>query len=178
MSIIFNTLYPSIQRALFTLAALAACSAAWANDKHIDVTVENQGSTSKLVFDNSECPDRPNERGCVLAEKGTSPMISWQLQGDNAGAWRLTRLQMSPDGVHWGHPNFPLADCTVADFRLSASDRATGNASTAQIVGNGNMLQIRDWNDNECETHYRLYAEPVGGGAPIDSDPTIRNKGK
>lgn len=47
------------------------------------------------------------------------------------------------------------------------------------------MIQVRNHNqqayrNNEdvCVTHYRLYAEPVGGGAPIDSDPTIRNKGK
>lgn len=112
-------------------------------------------------------------------------MISWQLEGPNAGDWRFTRLQMSPDGVHWGHPNFPLADCTVEDFGLSASDRTSGDASTAQIVGNGNMLQIRNHNQQAyrnnqdvCVTHYRLYAEPVGGGAPIDSDPTIRNKGR
>ena len=61
---------------------------------------------------------------------------------------------------------------------MTEADRATGDASSAQVVANGKRLQIRDNNQNVCDTHYRLYAEPVNGGDEIDSDPRIRNGGK
>jgi len=148
-----------------------------AQDKHIDVTVRQEGAVHKLVFLNSECPDSPNEKGCVTADRGNSPNISWRLDESASGAWILSRLQFSPDGVHWGDPSHQLEDCTADDFGLSQEDRSTGHASSAQIVANGRMLQIHDSNRNTCTTHYRLYAMPLQGGLEIDSDPIIQNRG-
>jgi hypothetical protein len=148
-----------------------------AEDKHVDVTVRQEGGVNKLVFLNSECPDRPNESGCVTADRGNSPNISWQLDSSAAGAWVFSRLQFSPDGVHWGDPSHPLKDCTVSDFGLDEASRGTGHVSSAQILGNGRMLQIHDANRDTCTTHYRLYAAPAGGGMEIDSDPIIDNRG-
>ena len=160
------------------LGVLAMCGNALAQDKHIDVSVQQNGGAYKLVFNNSECPDSPSEKGCVFAAKGSQPVISWELTGDLAGQWHFTRLQFSPDGNHWGESGYPLANCTVEDFGLTAADRISGSASTAQVIGHGQKMQIRDRNQNECTTHYRIYAEPVGGGGEIDSDPRIKNGGK
>lgn len=166
-----------LARALMAAFAFIVCGQALAQDKHLDVRVEQQGSRAKLVFEASECPGRPSERGCVEAAKGTSPMISWELKDGNG--WEFTRLQMSPDGDHWGDARHPLADCTVADFGLTEAERLSGDTSSqARVVANGSMLQIRDQNQNVCSTHYRLYARPTGGGPEIDSDPLIENRGK
>jgi hypothetical protein len=134
-----------------------------AQDKHINVTVQG----SKLVFMNSECPDRPGEMGCVTAEYGSSPMISWELTGAGSEDWAFSGLRFNPT---------PLQDCTVSDFDLSEADRQSGNASTAQIVSNGKRLQIRDRNRNQCITQYTLSAVS-GDGRQIDSDPIIENRG-
>jgi hypothetical protein len=160
---------------LVLLAIWPACS--MAQDKHIDVTVRQEGAVHKLVFLNSECPDRAGEMGCVMADHGNSPNISWQLDDAGSADWILSRLQFSPDGSNWGDPSHPLTNCTVEDFRLTESDRSTGLASSAQIVSNGRMLKIRDGNRNVCVTHYRLYAMPRAGGMEIDSDPVIDNRG-
>lgn len=146
-----------------------------AQDKHIDVIVVNAGSGDKLDFDNSECPERPFDRGCITAEHGSSPNITWQLPQDSG--YVFTRLQFSPDGNSWGDPSRPLQNCTVEDFALSDADRYSGNASTARVLGGGKMLMIRDYNRNACITHYRIYAMPENGGAEIDSDPIIDNRG-
>lgn len=159
------------------LLALIVAAPLAAQDKHIDVSVEPNGSGYKLRFLNSECSDRPSEMGCIMAEHGTSPNISWRISGAGAGQWVFTRLQFSADGYSWGDPSRPLAECTVEDFALSENDRYSGNASTAQVTANGAMLMIRDRNRNECRTHYRIYAMPVGGGMEIDSDPIIDNRG-
>lgn len=143
--------------------ALLFCSAAFAQDKHIDVSVQG----NKLVFLNSECSDRPSEMGCVMAERGSSPMISWELTGPGAEQWRFSGLSFSPT---------PLQDCTVADFGLSEADRQSGVASTAQVVAAGKRLQIRDHNRNVCTTQYTLSAVS-DGGRQIDSDPVIDNRG-
>jgi len=164
-------------RMVLAIAAIIYCGSVLAQDKHIDVSVVPSGGAFKLVFNNSECSDAPSERGCVFADRGTQPVISWELTGNLAGQWKFTRLQMSPDGTHWGEAGYPLRDCTVEDFNLTAADRASGEASSAQIVANGKRVQIRDNNRNVCETHYRLYAAPVNGGGEIDSDPRIRNGG-
>jgi len=148
-----------------------------AADKHIDVSVRQEGGGHKLVFLTSECPDRPNDLGCVMAEHGNSPNISWRLDESVANAWIFSRLQFSPDGVHWGDASHPLTDCTVGSFGLDDSSRATGEASSAQILANGRMLQIHDSNRDTCTTHYRLYAMPAGGGMEINSDPIIENRG-
>jgi hypothetical protein len=148
---------------------LAVGGQAQAQDKHIDVTIQN----GKLVFLNSECPGNP-EPGCVLAEAGSSPVISWQLKDDAGMDWQFAGLQFSPDGASWG--SAPLQDCTVADFGLSEADRQSGSASTAQIVANGKRLQIRDLNRNTCITHYKLSARS-GNGDHADSDPIIDNRG-
>jgi hypothetical protein len=143
--------------------AIGACDVLMAQDKHINVTVNG----SKLVFQNSECPDRPNDMGCVLVEKGNSPMISWELAGPGSEGWTLSALQFTP---------VPVQQCTVDDFGLSDADRQTGAASTAQIVSNGKRLQIRDRNRNVCESQYTLIAVS-SDGRQVDSDPVIRNGG-
>jgi hypothetical protein len=160
------------------LGMLAICGNALAQNKHIDVSVQQSSGAFKLVFNNSECPDHPSEKGCVFAERGTQPVISWELTGTLADQWHFTRLQFSPDGSHWGESAHPLTNCTVEDFDLTDADRISGAASTAQVIANGRKLQIRNSNQNECETYYRLYAAPVSGGAEIDSDPRIKNGGK
>lgn len=134
-----------------------------AQDKHIDVSVNG----NKLVFLNSECPQRPNDMGCVMAEHGTSPMISWELSGTGSEQWSFSGLRFSP---------VPLQDCTVVDFGLSEGDRQSGVASTAQIVSNGKRLQIRDRNTAECITQYTLSAISADG-RQADSDPIIDNRG-
>jgi len=143
--------------------ALGASDLLMAQDKHINVSVNGD----KLVFQNSECPDRPNEMGCVLVEKGNAPMISWELSGPGSEGWTLSALEFNP---------VPLQQCTVDDFGLSEADRQTGTASTAQIVANGKRLQIRDRNRNVCESRYTLIAVS-SDGRQIDSDPVIRNGG-
>jgi hypothetical protein len=143
--------------------AVGASDLLMAQDKHIDVAVNG----NKLVFQNSECPDRPNEMGCVLVERGNSPLISWELVGAGSEGWTLSALQFNP---------VPLQQCTVDDFGLSEADRQTGIASTAQILANGKRLQIRDRNRNVCESQYTLIAVS-SDGRQIDSDPVIRNGG-
>ena len=165
-------------RMAMAITILIYCGSALAQDKHIDVSVVPSGGAFKLVFNNSECADSPSEKGCVFADRGTQPMISWELTGDLAGQWQFTRLQMSPDGIHWGDAAYPLQDCTVDDFNLTAADRVSGAASSAQVVANGQRAHIRDNNQNVCETYYRLYAAPVNGGGEIDSDPMVRNGGR
>lgn len=161
----------------WVLLALAVGGHAQAQDKHIDVTVQEQGGVYKLVFLNSACPERPNERGCIEAGHGSSPNISWQLDDDSSREWSFVRLQFSPDGVHWGDPGYPLADCTMTDFRLAPEDRQTGLASTARVVADGKRMQIKDDNVNECTTHYKLFAARRDGSGEIDSDPIIVNRG-
>ena len=148
---------------LALLCLIGVSQAALAQDKHIDVTVQG----SKLVFLNSECPDRPGDLGCVLAEYGNSPMISWELTGVSSDGWTFTGLRFSPT---------PLQDCTVTDFDLTEADRQSGNASTAQIVANGRRLQIRDRNRNQCITQYTISAASADGRR-ADSDPIIENRG-
>jgi hypothetical protein len=149
---------------LFSLLCLVGASEALlAQDKHIDVSVQG----NKLVFLNSECPERPGELGCVTAEYGSSPMISWQLTGAGTEDWTFSGLRFGPT---------PLQDCTVEDFGLPESDRQNGNASTAQIVANGKRIQIRDRNRNQCVTQYTLSAIS-SDGRRIDSDPVIENRG-
>ena len=157
-----NVRSKTISFAMATLLVFAFGSAQ-AADKHINVTV----SGNKLVFQNSECPDRPSEMGCITAEYGNSPMISWELTGPGSEQWQFSGLGFGPT---------PLQDCTVADFGLSEDDRRTGQASSAQIVANGKRVQIRDHNRNQCITQYTLRAVS-SGGMEIDSDPIIDNRG-
>lgn len=162
--------------ALLALTVLAA-PAIQAQDKHIDVAVQDQGGRAKLVFLNSECPDQPAQNGCIQAAHGSSPNLSWELDAASADQWQFTRLQFSADGVHWGDAGYPLADCTVDDFGLTEADRQSGDASSARVVANGKRVQVHDANRNVCQTHYRLYAAPRDGGPEIDSDPVIDNRG-
>jgi hypothetical protein len=161
----------------WVLLALAAWGQAWAQDKHIDVTVQEQGGIFKLVFQNSACPERPNERGCIQADYGSSPVISWGLDAASSTEWSFTRLQFSPDGAHWGDPGHPLQGCTMEDFNLAPDDAQTGLASTARVVADGKRMQIKNDNVNECTTHYKLFAARRDGGGEIDSDPIIVNRG-
>ena len=147
----------------FSALVVFAAEPVTAEDKHIDVGVQG----GKLVFLNSECPHRPQDTGCVLAEHGTSPVISWQLTGAGSEQWTFSGLEFGP---------VPLQPCTVEDFSLTESDRQTGEASTAQIVAGGKRLQIRDRNRNECITQYTLIAVS-SDGTEIDSDPVIENRG-
>lgn len=148
---------------LLVLWAFFTCDALLADDKHIDVTI----SGNKLIFLNSECPESPEELGCVMAEHGNSPMISWELTGIGTEQWTFSGLRFNPT---------PLQDCTVEDFGLTQADRQSGTASTAQIVANGKRLQIRDHNRNQCRTQYTLSAVSTDG-THIDSDPIIDNRG-
>lgn len=156
---------------LCSLAALSLvfCGPVQAQNKHIDVSIVN----GKLVFLNSECPDNPSN-GCVLAERGNAPVISWELKDAVDTGWTFAGLQFSPDGESWG--TAPLQDCTVEDFGLSDADRQSGDASTAKIVANGKRLQIKDHNRNQCITHYKLSARSENGDY-ADSDPIIDNRG-
>lgn len=147
-----------------SLTLLTACAVAEAADKHIDVTVSN----NKLVFLNSECPSRPSDMGCVMAERGNSPMISWELIGEGSAQWQFTGLSFAP---------VPLQDCTVEDFGLTEADRQSGQASTAQVVANGRIIHIRDSNQNVCQTQYTLRAVS-DSGQQADSDPIIDNRGR
>jgi hypothetical protein len=100
---------------LLTVAwVIGACDAAMAQDKHIDVSV----SGNKLVFQNSECPDRPHDMGCVLVEHGNAPMISWELIGPGSEGWTFIAPEFNPD---------PLQQSTVEDFDLSDSDSVIRN---------------------------------------------------
>lgn len=166
-------------RAVRLLAVLlvTTTSSALAADKQVDLTVVGDGSGFKLKFLNSECGDRPDEKGCILVEHGNSPVLKWELDSASTQYWMLTRLQLSPDGEHWGDHEHPLADCTMDAFDLEERDRYTGDASTAMITANGRRLQIHDRNRDVCLTHYRIYAMPRVGGAAIDSDPVIDNRG-
>jgi hypothetical protein len=148
---------------LMLLLCLGLSESVLAQDKHIDVSVNG----NKLVFLNSECPDRAHEKGCVTAEYGSSPVISWELTGPGSEQWSFSGLRFGPT---------PLQECTVTDFELTGSDRESGHASTAQIVSNGRRLQIRDRNTSECITQYTLSAVS-SDGRQIDSDPIIDNRG-
>ena len=161
----------------WALVALAVCGPAQAQDKHIDVAVQEQGGVFKLVFLNSACPERPNERGCIEAGHGSSPVLSWGLDAASSAEWSFTRLQFSPDGAHWGDPGHPLQDCTVQDFNLAPDDAQTGLASTARVIADGKRMQIKNDNVNVCTTHYKLVAARRDGGGEIDSDPIIDNRG-
>ena len=162
---------------LIMAIALLGSGLALAQDKHIDVSVVPVGDGHKMQFTNSECPQKPNQKGCILALHGSSPNISWELDRDSNSDWVFTGLQLSPDGVHWGDPAYPLEDCTMEDFSLNPADRQSGEASSAQIVANGRRLKIRDRNINPCVTHYLLTAESTSSGEEIDSDPIIENRG-
>jgi hypothetical protein len=164
----------------FLIVMLFSCGSfpLLAQDKHIDLTIYSNGSTFKMGFSNSECPEKPRDLGCIEAEGGNSPIISWELDAESSKDWELTRLQFSPDGNSWGRSGHPLQDCTVEDFKLSSADSNSGNASSANVVANGRRLQIHDLNYNQCRTHYKLFARPRAGGAEINSDPVIDNKGK
>lgn len=154
-----------------------ATGAAQAQDKHLDLVVQQTpGGTYKLVFANSECPNRPNDGGCVYVGRGRNPNISWELDARSRGEWRLTSLQFSPDGTNWGEPGVPLQDCTMTDFRLAPGDRDSGFASSARIHPQGFTLTIWDSNEVPCVTYYKITAANSAGDE-IDSDPIIDNRG-
>jgi len=160
-----------------SLISVLASPGVMAADKMIDLTVVGSGTDFKLQFLNSECEDESKEKGCIEAEYGNSPMIKWELDSHGETYWMLTRLQFSADGEHWGDSNYPLADCTVKAFELEERDQFTGNASSAMITGNGRKIQIRNRNEEVCQTYYRIYAMPKAGGMEINSDPMIDNRG-
>lgn len=170
---------PGVRPGLLALAlfGLAGASAVEGADKQVDLTVVSGEAGYKLEFLNSECAGRPDEKGCIEADHGNSPVLKWELDRASGADWMLTRLQFSPDGDHWGEAGHPLQDCTMEAFALETGDRDTGIASTAMVTANGRKLQIRDRNQAPCSTHYRLYAMPRAGGAEIDSDPVIDNRG-
>jgi hypothetical protein len=178
MAIPQSTIKNKIGYLLATLLLLGGSFALHAQNKHIDLTVYHDGTNDKMSFINSECPNRPQDMGCIQTDNNSSPIISWELDSDSNRDWELTRLQFSPDGQNWGDRNFPLQDCTMDDFQLNASDANSGNASSASVTANGRRLQIHDLNDNQCRTHYKLFARPRAGGAEINSDPVIDNTGR
>lgn len=162
---------------LFLLTGSMFCGLLLAQDKHIDLSVVEVDGAYKMQFANSECPERPNMKGCVLAAHGNAPNITWELDSDSNQDWMLSSLMFSPDGVNWGDPSYPLADCTMEDFQLQPADRDSGVASSAQVIANGRMLKIKDRNYNECTTYYLLQATSRSSGEEIDSDPVITNRG-
>ena len=119
---------------LILLLLISSPFTLFAQDKHVDLTVYHNGTAYKMGFSNSECPESPQDKGCIDVEHGNSPMISWELDATSDQEWELTRLQFSPDGQHWGDASYPLQGCTVDDFRLSDTDRDTGDASSANVV--------------------------------------------
>jgi hypothetical protein len=164
-------------KGLIVLLLISSPFTLFAADKHIDLTVYQNGTSSKMRFDNSECPASLQDNGCIEVLRGKSPMISWELESASNEDWKLTRLQFSPDGQHWGDANYKLETCTSDAFGLSDADRTSGEASTAEVVANGRLLKIRDTNRKACTTYYKLFAEPRDGGAEINSDPVIKNRG-
>lgn len=167
---------PFLRYFALALAVLPALS--FAQNPHIDLTIVENGGVAKMEFDNSACPDRPNQKGCVLVDRGNRSWISWEIDSASWQAgWRITVLRFSPDGTHWGDPAHPLADCTVFDFALTEADRLSGEASTATVTANGKRMRIWDENNNACETWYRLFAENISTGQTANSDPIIRNRG-
>jgi hypothetical protein len=166
-----------INKSLILLLLICSPFTLFAQDKHIDLRVYQNGTGYKMGFSNSECPGSLQDMGCIDVEHGNSPIISWELDAASDQDWELTRLQFSPDGQHWGDAGYPLQDCTMNDFRLSGDDSKSGKASSANVVANGRRLQIHDLNNNACTTHYKLFARPRAGGAEINSDPVIKNRG-
>ena len=166
-----------LNKSLILLLLISGSFTLLAADKHIDLKVYLDGTDYKIEFKNSECPTEPNELGCVEAEQGNSPIITWELDSESNEKWKLTHLQFSPDGQNWGVSGHPLKDCTMESFDLSGNDRDTGDASTAQVISNGRRLHIHDFNKKECLTHYKLFAESQDGGDEINSDPIIRDNG-
>ena len=170
-------------KGLIILLLIGSPYTLFAADKHIDLTVYHNGTSYKMRFNNSECPAEPQKKGCIEVKLGKSPMISWELDSASNADWKLTELQFSPDGQHWGNSDYKLEPCTVEAFGLTGTDDETGKASSAKVIANGRMLQIRDnndrndSNDEDCATHYKLFAEPRAGGDKINSDPVITNRG-
>lgn len=170
----FATILVLISAGLLTLSAQAL-----AQNPHIDLTVVESAGVAKMQFQNSACPQHPNDKGCVSVDRGNRSWISWEIdQASWQNGWRITELHFSPDGTHWGESGYPLMDCTVFDFGLTETDRMTGVASSAQSDGNGKRMKIWDENNNRCETWYRLFAENIDTGETADSDPVIRNGGR
>ncbi|MDZ4731542.1 MAG: hypothetical protein SH820_16555 [Xanthomonadales bacterium] len=160
------------------LAALSSPSLS-AQDKLIDLTVVGSGSDFKIQFLNSACMDNAQQGGCIEVQKGESGTLTWELDSMGETYWMLTRFQFSADGVNWGDSNFPLPACNVKNFNLEARDQFTGNAASAMITGNGRKVMISNSNEEECQTHYRIYAMPKAGGMEIHSDsvPMISSQG-
>ena len=164
-------------KGLIILLLISSPFTLFAADKHIDLAVYHNGTSYKMRFDNSECPASPQDKGCIEVLRGNSPMISWELDSASNQDWKLTKLQFSPDGQHWGDANYKLDSCTAEAFGLSEAERISGIASSAEVVANGRLLKIRDTNRGACTTYYKLFAEPRAGGAEINSDPVIKNRG-
>jgi len=164
--------------AFVSLACLASPALA-ANEQLIDMTVVGSGSNFKLEFLGSLCSDTNAAHGCVEVEKGSAPMLTWELDVNGETYWMLTRFQFSADGLNWGNSRFPLPDCAVKNFELEARDQFTGNAASAMITGNGRMVKIMNHNTEVCQTYYRIYAMPKAGGMEIHSDamPMITSMG-
>jgi hypothetical protein len=150
-----------------------------AQDKLIDLTVVGSGSDFKIQFLNSSCSDKAQEVGCIEVQKGESGTLIWELDSMGETYWMLTRFQFSADGVNWGDSRFPLHACNVKNFNLEARDQFTGNAASAMITGNSRKIMINNSNEEECQTHYRIYAMPKAGGMEIHSDsvPMISSPG-
>ncbi len=161
------------------LLACFASPALSAEEKLIDMTVVGSGSNFQLQFLNSACSDENAANGCVEVEKGSSSMLTWELDVNGETYWMLTRFQFSADGVNWGSSAFPLNDCAVRNFELEARDQFTGNAASAMITGNGRKVKIMNRNIDSCQTYYRVYAMPKAGGLEIHSDarPMITDAG-
>lgn len=149
-----------------TLALILTPMATFAADKKIDVYVDS----GKLKFSNSECPSDQNMKGCIKTGKGVKNKLKWELDSGDRNSWalvKLTLLKGSLSAADWA--------CAVSDFNLDPQTGVSGGfnqKSWGGEVNNGNNCA------NAYEVNYELEANPSGGGAPINSDPVIRNGGK
>lgn len=149
------------------LPAIALAPGSVFADKKIDVTVVAGTAGDKIVFQNSECPAEPGNKGCIKTGKGVKNFLKWELDRNSMDeGWVLSGLRLKIDQL----PQDTRA-CAIHDFNL---DPGTGDAMS---FNNGKVK-----NDNDCHTGYEvayeLYAEIPGTNRSADSDPVIRNEGK
>ena len=149
------------------MALLLSPFGAQANDKKIDVTVVTGTAGSKIVFQNSECPGDPGNKGCIKTKKGVKNSLKWVL--DSAATdegWVLSKLRLIIEDL----PE-DIRACAIDDFDLDPSD------GTANSFKDGKVK-----NENDCEkayeVAYELHAMIPGTNKTADSDPIIRNDGR
>ena len=148
-------------------ALLLAPLGAQAEDKKIDVTVVSGTAGYKIVFQNSECPGEPGNKGCIKTKKGVKNWLKWDLDSAAKGeGWELSKLRLKIEDLP-----LEIRACAISDFDLDPSD------GTAKSFKDGKVK-----NENDCgqayEVAYDLHAHVPGTNKTADSDPIIRNEGR